>query len=98
KHNSGVVSYIYHIGILLTLSFFLLFTILIDTWNSASFLNLTMSDNVGNNWTGGVQEEVSNEQQMSEQCKQANVLQGEDTQPSNDGVSAPAKKREKNEE
>ncbi|KRX13177.1 RNA-binding protein squid [Trichinella nelsoni] len=66
--------------------------------NSASFLNLTMSDNVGNNWTGGVQEEVSNEQQMSEQCKQANVLQGEDTQPSNDGVSAPAKKREKNEE
>ncbi|XP_003375796.1 RNA-binding protein squid [Trichinella spiralis] len=57
-----------------------------------------MSDNVGNNWTGGVQEEVSNEQQMSEQCKQANVLQGEDTQPSNDGVSAPAKKREKNEE
>ncbi|KRX44945.1 RNA-binding protein squid [Trichinella murrelli] len=63
-----------------------------------SFLNLTMSDNVGNNWTGGVQEEVSNEQQMGEQCKQANVLQGEDIQPSNDGVSAPAKKREKNEE
>ncbi|KRZ73846.1 Heterogeneous nuclear ribonucleoprotein D-like-B, partial [Trichinella papuae] len=59
---------------------------------------LTMSDNVGNNWTGGMQEEISNEQQMSEQCKQSNVLQGEDTQPSNDGVSAPAKKREKNEE
>ncbi|KRZ37019.1 RNA-binding protein squid [Trichinella pseudospiralis] len=57
-----------------------------------------MSDNVGNNWTGGMQEEISNEQQMSEQCKQSNVLQGEDTQPSNDGVSAPAKKREKNEE
>ncbi|KRZ31232.1 RNA-binding protein squid, partial [Trichinella pseudospiralis] len=53
---------------------------------------LTMSDN------GGMQEEISNEQQMSEQCKQSNVLQGEDTQPSNDGVSAPAKKREKNEE
>ncbi|KRZ12243.1 RNA-binding protein squid [Trichinella zimbabwensis] len=63
-----------------------------------TFLNLTMSDNVGNNWTGGMQEEISNEQQMSEQCKQSNVLQGEDTQPSNDGVSAPAKKREKNEE